>query len=300
MRMEQMNLSFQGIRISARVYTPDSQPQHRALFVSSPICDLNSWHALCEMLCEAGCLCVCADLPGFGFCPQAANVPQDNDTRARILWGILDEVEKQREEEQTKWHLIGHGNGAAAVMTMALYQPDSTLSCVLISPVLDRFLISPLHSLLKTEFGKTIIQSWHRRAIRDKKHFRILARKIYGENLKKERLSALHRMMNRKSTPALLHRLISEGYTLNEEAFSVSAPLMLIWGMEDRIFGGQIPARLLKRLSKAEKHLVRAAHMAMETGPDMLRDYLRGWFRFAEGQEKPVVSPAKTKQAEKR
>ncbi|MBQ3078773.1 MAG: alpha/beta hydrolase [Clostridia bacterium] len=301
MRKEDMRLSFQGIRVFARIYTPDTPSiQHRALFVSSPASDLTAWNKLAEMLASSGCLVVCADLPGFGKCPASASAPQDNDTRAQILWGILDEVEKSRAEEQTKWHLIGHGNGAAAVMTMALYQPDSTLSRVLLSPVVERFLVSPLHAFLISKGGKGLIEAWHKHYILNKKRFKKLAEKIYGRSVKKERLLSLNRMLSRKNTAQLMYKVLKDGYRLSDAAYEIKTPLMLIWGLEDKIFGGQIPLKLKKQLPEAEKHLVRAAHMAMETHPDMLRDYLRGWFRFSEGREKALIRPTAARGQDKR
>ncbi len=290
MRMEEIRLSFQGIRVAVRIYTPDTDRiAHRAILVSSPVSDLHSWHRLAVMMAEAGCLFVTADLPGFGKCPCVQSAPQDNDTRAQILWGILDEVEKLRGEEQTKWHLIGHGNGAAAVLSMALYQPDSTLSRVLISPVVDRFLFAPIHALIASNAGESLTLKWHQRYVRSKKRFRKLAEKIYGARIRKDRLIALHKMMNRKAVAPLLTRVIRESFTLNESVYDVKTPVMLIWGSNDRIFGGQIPPRLKKKLSHAEMHLVPSAHMSMETHPDMLRDYLRGWLRFSEGREKALI-----------
>ena len=74
-----------------------------------------SFTELAGMLAANGCLCVAAELPGYGASACGAGVFQDNDTRAQILWGILDEVERRRGEKQCVWHLIGHGSAAAAI-----------------------------------------------------------------------------------------------------------------------------------------------------------------------------------------
>lgn len=290
-RIENIRLSFQGRRVYLRVYSPDDKaPAHRALFVSSPMGDMDNWDELARMLTEGGCLCVAAELPGFGRGTGGAGAMQDNDTRSQILWGILDEVEKRRNEAQSGWHLIGHGSGCCAVLCMAMYQPDSALSRVLISPVLDRFTPLLVHKALVTKFGDWLVSAWHRLNILNTRRFSRLAARVYGENVGADRLKRLQRALTRKGFLPAFKRALREGYILPEGATSVDGPLMLIWGASDRIFGGQIPSRLLRRLPDAEKHLVRSAHMSMETHPDMLKDYLRGWFRFAEGREKVTVS----------
>lgn len=292
MRSEEIRLSFHNLRVRFFVFAPDDgKILHRALFVSSPAGDAESWSSLAGMLADSGCLCVAAEIPGFGRSPCGKAVRQDNITRAQILWGILDEVETRRGDPQSGWHLIGHGSGAAAVMAMAQYQPDSALSRVLVCPVLDRFLPSPLHLLLKSRFGDRILAAWYKRNLQNRKRFSRLLTRLYGAKVPKARAAALFHAFNRVGMLSTLTRLMREGYSLSEDAYAVTSPVMLLWGMEDKIFGGEIPSRLLKRLPGAEKHRIRTAHMPMETDPEMLRDYLRGWFRFSEGREKSVVQP---------
>lgn len=172
MRTEEIRLSFQGLRVRFRVFTPDAQATRRVLMVSSPLADADAWTELAGMLAANGCLCVAAELPGYGASACGAGVFQDNDTRAQILWGILDEVERRRGEKQCVWHLIGHGSAAAAIMMMTLYQADSVKSRVLISPVFDRFMPYPLQLLLETPVGKKLIDLWFRKKILDRARLR--------------------------------------------------------------------------------------------------------------------------------
>lgn len=292
MRSQEIRLSFRNLKVRFRVYEPDDgQVDHRALFVSSPLNDADSWEKLASMLTQSGCLCVAAELPGFGRSPCGKAVNQDNDTRAQILWGILDEIEARRGESRCAWHLIGHGSAAGAIMTMALYQAESVSSRVLVCPVIDRFTIAPLHRLLASRLGERLVGHWYRVNLVDRTRFLKLMRRVYGTRLSRPRAQALYHSYNRRGMLSTLCRLMREGYALPGDVYAVDTPLMLIWGAEDRIFGGEIPSRLRKRLPAAEYHLVRCAHMPMETDPEILRDYLRGWFRFAEGRETTVVRP---------
>ena len=289
MPISRVRLSFQGIRVQARIYEPEGEVLYRAFFVSSPMSDPASWAHLLTELSKKGILCVSADLPGFGANPVSKIVPQDNDTRTSILWGILDEIEWKRGESQAKWHLIGHGSGAAAVMTMALYQPDSTLSRVLLNPVVDRRQISPIHPFLLSGVGEPILSALLKHFLTNEKPFHRLLQRLYGSPRSKERAHALYKMMNRKGMIPSLIRHLKEGYEINDDVYSVSSPIMMIWGANDRIFGGQIPAKLIKRLPGAEKHVLSCGHMCMETAPNDIGDYLRGWFAFSEGKAKNVV-----------
>ena len=292
MRSEEIRMSFHKLRVRFFVFAPDNgKILHRTLLVSSPASDAESWKAVAGMLADSGCLCVAAEIPGFGRSPCGKGVKQDNVTRAQILWGILDEVETQLGLSQSRWHLIGHGSGAAAVMAMAQSQPDYTLSRVLICPVLDRFLPAPLDFFLKTRVGNRFLAVWYRFFLQNRKRFSRLLTRLYGAKVDKSREATLFHAFNRVGMLSTLTRLVKEGYVLPPDVYSAASPVMLVWGMEDRIFGGEIPSRLLKRLPKAEKHRIRTAHMPMETDPEMLCDYLRGWFRFSEGSEKPVVRP---------
>lgn len=297
MRSEEVRLSFHDFKVRFFIFAPDDgKILHRALLAASPVGDAEGWKTLAGMLADSGCLCVAAELPGFGHSPCGKGVRQDNVTRAQILWGILDEVETRRGDPQCRWHLIGHGSGAAAIMAMAQSQPDFTLSRVLVCPVLDRFLPQPLHWFLNTSVGNRALAAWYRYVLQDRRRFHRLLNRLYGIKVDKARTNTLFHAFNRAGMLSTLTRLMREGYVLSPEAYKAPSPVMLIWGTLDRIFGGEIPARILKRLPNAEKHRVRTAHMPMETDPEMLRDYLRGWFRFSEGNEKPLVKPTVKKQ----
>lgn len=289
MPVSRIRLAFQGIRVQAQIYEPEGEIVARALFVSSPMSDPASWSHLLNNLSKNGVLCVSADLPGFGANPVSKNVPQDNNTRTRILWGILDEVEWRRNESQSKWHLVGHGSGAAAVMTMALHQPDSTLSRVLLNPVVEPGQLSPIHRFLVSGIGEPMLRALLKHFLTKQKPFSRLINRLYGSGRTKERTQALYKMLNRKAIIPSLIRHMREGYQLSDEVYSVKTPIMMIWGANDRIFGGQIPGRLLRRLPGAEKHVLNTGHMCMETAPGDIGDYLRGWFAFSEGKAKNVV-----------
>ena len=123
-RVQTQKLCFDGTYVRFKVYTPVNEVKHRAAFLCSPIGDCESWDALCDILASNGCLCVSFELPGFGHTPVKA--PQDNPTRAAILWGVLDEVDISRGEENSKWHLISHGSACNMVRCSSSPSPLTT------------------------------------------------------------------------------------------------------------------------------------------------------------------------------
>ena len=52
MRTEEIRLSFQGLRVRFRVFTPDAQATRRVLMVSSPLADADAWTELAH---DHGC-----------------------------------------------------------------------------------------------------------------------------------------------------------------------------------------------------------------------------------------------------
>ena len=218
MAEESQSLSFRGIRVHFRVCAPEDRPVERGMLLSSPLISSFHWRKVVPELVQLGCLTVCIDLPGFGRSDCSRDVPQDGVMRANMLWGVLDEIDRQSDAPDSMWHLIGHGSAAAAIMMMTLYQADSVKSRVLISPVFDRFMPYPLQLLLETPVGKKLIDLWFRKKILDRRGFAILVRRVYGGRVSKARMEALRRSICRRGMPDTLARLMREGYRLPENA----------------------------------------------------------------------------------
>ena len=283
-RVELFRLRFNGTRVRFKVYTPaDGNVLRRAAFVTSPIGDAESWDALCRILAGQGCLCVAFELPGFGHTPVDA--PQDNATRSAILWGVLDEVETSRGDPPSKWHLVSHGSGCAVILEMTRTQPDGVASRTLISPVTHRFTTSLSRSFVSGRLGRWLYTKAYEYRAGSIKRFGAKLYKLYGERLTDERVYNLHREFYREGRTETLFELFAKGYRLPEKAYRVAAPIMLIWGKNDP-FGPRPDERLLKSLPDTEVHYITSAHMSMETMPQEISEYLKGWFEFAEGRMK--------------
>ena len=136
MAEESQYLSFRGIRVHFRICSPEDPPAHRVMLLSSPLISSFHWRKIVPELTQLGCLTVCIDLPGFGRSDCNRDVPQDGIMRANMLWGVLDEIDRQSDAPDSMWHLIGHSSACATVLEMAALYPDSVKSQVHIAPLL--------------------------------------------------------------------------------------------------------------------------------------------------------------------
>ena len=130
---ERLFLSFSGIRVHFHVVRPDVPVHSRVMLLASPMISAFHWRKLLPELAGLGCLAVLVDLPGFG--QSDANAPQDTDTRANLVWGILDEVDRTTHAPLSLWHLVGHGSACGTLLHMGALYPDSVKSQIHIAPV---------------------------------------------------------------------------------------------------------------------------------------------------------------------
>ena len=289
LRVKTERLCFDGTYVLFRVYTSeDGNVSRRVAFVNSPLGDVESWDALCRILASQGCLCVAFELPGFGHTPVKA--PQDNITRASILWGVLDEVDIKRDEPNSRWHLVSHGSGCGVTLEMTRTQTESVLSRVLISPVTHRFNYNR-RSYSLSRFRRWLYTTRYNFYAERPGRFFTRLQKLYGSDLSQERLEKLSREFFRSRRIDTLFDLFEKGYWLHRDSLAIESPLMLIWGKNDP-FGQRPDEQLMQSLGEVEVHYINSAHMSMETMPQEISEYLKGWFDFNEGRTK---SPSKKK-----
>ena len=136
MSRESLSLSFRGLPVHFSIVRPEAHLRHRVLLLCSPLLTGFHWRKLLPELSELGCLCVLAELPGFGQGAAASAFPHNSTTRARLIWGVLDEVDARIGGQNALWHLAAHGCACPTVMAMCAMQPDSVQSLVEISPLL--------------------------------------------------------------------------------------------------------------------------------------------------------------------
>ena len=267
---ESQYLSFHGIRVHFRIDGPVEDPRERVMLLSSPPINSFHWRKLIPELTQMGCLTAAIDLPGFGRSDCATDVPQDNVTRANILWGILDEIDRQAGKPDSVWHLIGHGSACPAVMEMASLYPDSVKSQVHISPLLS----------IRQNPKSPPPGQWFRDTVPEPDNFRRMIEHYAGYPLDDYILDRMRAPLLRPGARERFLRMLRTGREAPECGLGFCPSMVLIGGRDAAMTP---PARneIAQLMQGAETHVLRSAgHFPMETHSKALRDYLRGWIRY--------------------
>jgi len=267
---ESQFLSFQGIRVHFRILAPEDTPRERILLLSSPMINTFHWRKLVPELMQLGCLVVLADLPGFGRSDCSIRAPQDSAMRANLLWGVLDEIDRQTGAPDSMWHLGGHGSACAAVLEMANLYPDSVKSQIHISPL-----------FAAAQPPKNIHPArWYQETVGIKDNFRRMIEHVSGYPMDDYILDRMRAPLMRPGARENFLRMLraAQEETACELGF---CPAMALIGGRDVLMDASAREKIARHLAGAEMHTLKSAgHFPMETHSKALRDYLRGWIQY--------------------
>ena len=263
-------LYFQGRSIHFSTARPKERAEGCALLIAGPGETGESWKRIVPELLKANIFCVSSELPGLGL----GGGDSSNETRAGFLWGVLDELDKRAGRVRT-WHVIAHGSACATALLMALEQPESVASLVLIAPVLEAPVGKIMYNLLMSKYGRNIAAGWYHRNVGNARNFAELAEKAYGMRPTPAMLRRLRAPLMRRGIANSIVPFLRESYRLPEKAYSPQCPTMVLFGENDRYaqFGQT-------EITGAEVYTLQyAAHCPAETNASAVCDYLRGWYR---------------------
>ena len=270
MAEESQYLSFRGIRVHFRVCAPEDRPVERVMLLSSPLISAFHWRKVVPELVQLGCLTVCIDLPGFGRSDCSRDVPQDGVMRANMLWGVLDEIDRQSDAPDSMWHLVGHGSACATVLEMAALYPDSVKSQVHISPLLTA--PQPPEG---TPPGR-----WFRDTVLEKDAFRRMIEKCAGYPMDDYIVDRMRAPLLRPGARESFFRMLRHSVEPPSDGMGF-CPTMALWGGHDELMDDFALSEVRRLLPDAETHVLKSAgHFPMETHSRAIRDYLRGWIRY--------------------
>ena len=269
MTEESLYLSFSGIRVHFRVVRPDVPVRRRVMLLASPMICAFHWRKLLPELSELGSLSVLVDLPGFGHSDPGA--PQDAETRASLVWGVLDEVDRGMGAPLSLWHLAGHGSACGTVLHMGTQYPDSVKSQIHIAPLLsvdkafrkaearERFYAD---NILRPASFKRLIEGWA------------------GYPMDDYIVDRMRAPLMRPSMRRTFDHMLSAALTPPREGLGF-CPAIALLGGRDPLLDETRLEQVRGLLGGAETHrLPSAGHFPMETHSKALRDYLRGWLRY--------------------
>ena len=265
-------LSFQGLRVFYRAAEPEGELKHRILCLSSPLTSTFSWRKLAPELTELGCLMLMVDLPGFGRSDFDRALPGDAETRAHLVWGVLDEIDRMTDAPLSTWHLMSQGMGCAIIAAMHRQYPDSVRS---------QIHISPMFSPPPPRFFGGSPEKWCRETFGEKMPYRAFIEFACGYPMDDYVLDHMYEPMTRADLPAALLGILRSPGLLPEKSGDF-CPAMAIWGGRDPLLTGSEP-QIRRLLPDAERHVMKnAGHFITETHSKALRDYLRGWLHYLE------------------
>ena len=270
MTEESQYLSFRGIRVHFRICSPEDPPAHRVMLLSSPLISSFHWRKIVPELTQLGCLTVCIDLPGFGRSDCNRDVPQDGIMRANMLWGVLDEIDRQSDAPDSMWHLIGHSSACATVLEMAALYPDSVKSQVHIAPLLTTSEVTQAEPPAR----------WYQQTVLVKENFRRMIERCSGYPMDDYIVDRMRAPLMRPGGRESFLNMLRAGREAPDCDLGF-CPAMVILGGRDAMLTQSARAQIDAHLSGAETHILKSAgHFPMETHSKALRDYLRGWIRY--------------------
>lgn len=271
LKEESRYLSFSGLRIHFSVVRPDTPIHSRMLLLSSPLINTFHWRKILPELAGLGCLAVLVDLPGFGR--SDCNAPQDDDMRANLVWGVLDDVDRSLGSPPALWHLAAHGCACATILRMAALYPDSAKSQIHIAPVFSV-------AVAGKRPGEG--ERWYDANVLNAQRFRRLIEHYSGYPMDDYIVDRMRAPLVRPGSRAAFARLLRRGAVPPRQGMGF-CPTMALLGGRDPLLDETRLAQVRALLPDAEIHrLASAGHFPMETHSKAMRDYLRGWIRYNE------------------
>ena len=264
-------LTFMGIRVHYTVHLPEAPIRNRMLLLCSPLMTTFNWRKLLPELSQMGCLAVAVDLPGFGRSDCRMEAPQSHDLRASILWGILDEVDREMGAPLSMWHLAGHGSACATLLKMLNQAPDSVKTQIYVSPLLT------LPALARTKQG---LFGAFEETVSNEERFRSQMEEFSVQKLDDYVLDRMRKPLIRPGARSNFAHMLARTAADPGDKLGF-CPTMVLYGQRDPLMDEAVLQAMTDRLPDAEVHALKSAgHYPMETHSKALRDYIRGWIRY--------------------
>ena len=275
MSRESLSLSFRGLPVHFSIVRPEAHLRHRVLLLCSPLLTGFHWRKLLPELSELGCLCVLAELPGFGQGAAASAFPHNSTTRARLIWGVLDEVDARIGGQNALWHLAAHGCACPTVMAhvrdaagfRAIAGGDLSPCC----PRMAAGATSPGARTRRSALSSApLLRS------------RPLPALSSAPPAGRCRTTPWNACGPALPAPADAMRCCAcSGARTRCPRSAGFCPAIAIWGGSDPLLPADARERLTALQPEVEAHIIRpAGHFPMETHSRALRDYLRGWLKY--------------------
>ncbi len=258
-----------NVNIHFREWLPQNQYSGNVLLVHGLGGSTFSYRYTAERLANEGYYVIAVDLPGFGFSERVEDFDHSQQSRAKILWDLLDEIHMSSYDSKS-WHLVGHSMGGGTVTAMSIDKPEKVSSLTLANGAL--FNTNPQFAKYLIKYPP--IKRWanlilNRMYFSEEKIDEILT-SAYGRAPLDFELEAYLLPLMLEGTVNTLFDIISTSSNIEKEDFaSLQVPLYAIWGEEDSWVDINRMYELKSINPNLQTYVIRGAgHCPMETHPN--------------------------------
>ena len=259
-------VDIDGVRVHYRLY--ESEPiSGNLLLIHGLGGSTYSFEHVAGPLSDAGYLTVAVDLPGFGYSGRPEKFDHSQLNRARLLWSLLDRLDKSLEARE--WIILGHSMGGGTAIAMASLRPGQTRKLILVAPALkDRGGLAA-RSLSFPPFARWL-QIFLERSLISEKRFRSILANAYGREPTDAQVFAYLDPLLGGGTARTLDSMTRTSRSVELSSLSdLRMPVFAIWGAEDRIVDLEEARALGAALAQMRLYIIEeSGHLPMESHPE--------------------------------
>ena len=223
--------SDQDVMIHTRIWEPDGEVKGQVLLIHGLAASTFSFRNQTEALASEGYFVVAVDLPAFGYSDRQKGVDHSQQSRATILWQVLDQIKADYSLENA-WSLIGHSMGASTTLALSNQRPQDVSKLVLIAPAITQNNNS-IRWLLRSPLGEWLKVYLRYIAINEASFARLLESASNQPVSDDMVLGYLEPLKTKGTNQALLDFVASAKNVLIQDWSATQIPVLVIWGEQD-------------------------------------------------------------------
>ena len=262
--------NIEDIKIHYRLYNPlESIAKGKILMVHGLGGSTFSWRNNVKYLEDQGYLVVTVDLPGFGYSDKGQGIDHSQANRSKILWNLLDKIDKSLEENEKEldWILVGHSMGGGAVSAMSMDKPEETEKLVLVSGALFDNNPSRIPDLICYPPIKRAIDVIYSNLVLTNSRIETFLSSAYGRDPSKEEVEEHLIALRLSETPSFIPDFLKTAKSnLIDKLENNKVPILFITGENDTWVPREQYEKLKEIIPRIKLEIIKdAAHCSMET-----------------------------------
>lgn len=249
------------VSLHYRIWEPTINQKGQILLIHGLAGSTFSFRNNVEALANAGYLVVAVDLPAFGYSSRQTGLSHDQVSRAKWIFELLDDIEKNNKTVD-KWYLLGHSMGGSTILAMSNLEPERVKSLIMV----DAAIVSTQSNRLPfpfTNWLKVILNYF----MLNEDTFATFLQQAYGQKPTEDEVTGYVRPLQIKGTnQALVEFVNTSKNVLIEEWEHPDIPMFVLWGKQDTWIPVSDIDKIKDVATNVEVHIFEdAAHCAYET-----------------------------------